>query len=93
MCRYQLDKSTVPRCISSVVKHIDRIVVAIRKAVVPYNTLPGGEIDIRRYEPAGGGIIVAALEVVQPRLTVVDVASVTEGLIESEISRQAARSA
>ena len=45
------------------------------------NALPCGEQNVRRYEPAGGGIVVAALEIVPARLLVVDVAPVTEGLI------------
>ena len=55
------------------------------------NSLTGGKENVRGDEPAGGGIVVAALEVVPARLFVVDIAPVTEGLICTYRVCQAAR--
>ena len=51
---------------------------------MPENALAGGEEDIGRDEPADFGVIVPALEVVETCLLVIDISTVTEGIILSE---------
>ena len=48
------------------VVHIHRIIPAIRICVMPENALAGGEEDIGGNKPADFGVIVPALEVVEP---------------------------
>ena len=48
------------------VVHIHRIIPAIRIRVMPENALAGGEEDIGGNKPADFGVIVPALEVVEP---------------------------
>ena len=55
------------------------------------NALAGGEEDIGRDEPADFGVIVPALEVIEARLFVIDISTVTEGIILSECGRERAR--
>lgn len=45
------------------------------------DALTGGEQHVSGDEPAGGGIVVAALEIVPARFLVVDIAPLTERLI------------
>ncbi len=52
--------------------------------------LPGGKQDIRGYEPAGGGIVVAALQVIEAGLPVIHVPAVTERLQEAKRTRKGA---
>ena len=56
------------------------------------NSLTSREKYIRGDEPACGGIIVAALEIVPARLLVVDVAPVAEQLVFAQCSCQGAGS-
>ena len=51
---------------------------------MPENALAGGEEDIGRDEPADFGVIVPALEVVETCLLVIDISTITEGIIFSE---------
>ena len=55
---------------------------------MPENALAGGEEDIGRDEPADFGVIVPALEVVEARLFVIHIPTVTEGIILSECGRK-----
>ena len=55
---------------------------------MPENALACGEKDIGRDEPADFGVIVPALEVVETRLLVIDISTVTEGIILSECGRE-----
>ena len=55
---------------------------------MPENALAGGEEDIGRDEPADFGVIVPALEVVEARLLVIYISTVTEGIILSECGRE-----
>ena len=55
---------------------------------MPENTLAGGEEDIGGNEPADFGVIVPALEVVETCLLVIDISTVTEGIILSECGRE-----
>ena len=66
------------------VAHIHRIIQAIRICVMPNYALTGGEEDIGGNEPADFGVIVPALEVVETCLLVIDIPTVTEGIILSE---------
>ena len=66
------------------VAHIHRIIQAIRICVMPENALAGGEEDIGGNEPADFRVIVPALEVVETCLLVIDISTVTEGIILSE---------
>ena len=58
---------------------------------MPENALAGGEEDIGGNEPADFGVIVPALEVVETCLLVIDISTVTEGIILSECGRKLAR--
>ena len=70
------------------VVHIHRIIQAIRICVMPENALACGEEDIGGNEPADFGVIVSALEVVETCLLVIDISTVTEGIILSECGRK-----
>ena len=70
------------------VVHIHRIIPAIRICVMPNYALAGGEEDIGGNKPADFGVIVPALEVVETCLLVIDISTVTEGIILSECGRE-----
>ena len=69
------------------------IIAAVRETVISDNPLSGGEVHVRGYEPADLGIVIAALEIVQFDLLVIDVAAITEGLIFAQRAHQRARDA
>ena len=73
---------------TAVIAHIHRIIQAIRIRVMPENALAGGEEDIGGNKPADFGVIVPALEVVETCLLVIDISTVTEGIILSECGRE-----
>ena|GEM_PF-2168563 len=64
------------------------VIPAIRIRVMPENALAGGEEDIGGNKPADFGVIVPALEVVETCLLVIDISTVTEGIILSECGRE-----
>ena len=68
--------------------HIHRIIQAIRICVMPENALACGEEDIGGNKPADLRVVVPALEVVETRLFVIDIPTVTEGIILSECGRE-----
>ena len=70
------------------VSSYNRVIPAIRIRVMPENALTGGEEDIGGNEPADFGVIVPALEVVETCLLVIDISTVTEGIILSECGRK-----
>ena len=70
------------------VSSYNRIIPAIRIRVMPENALACGEEDIGGNEPADFGVIVPALEVVETCLLVIDISTVTEGIILSECGRK-----
>ena len=70
------------------IAHIHRIIQAIRIRVMPENALAGGEEDIGGNKPADFGVIVPALEVIEARLFVIHIPTVTEGIILSECGRK-----
>ena len=55
---------------------------------MPENALAGGKEDIGGNKPADFGVIVPALEVVEICLFVIDISTVTEGIILSECGRK-----
>ena len=55
---------------------------------MPNYALAGGEEDIGGNKPADFGVIVPALEVVETCLLVIDIPTVTEGIILSECGRE-----
>ena len=55
---------------------------------MPENALTGGEENIGGNKPADFGVIVPALEVVETCLFVIDIPTVTEGIILSECGRK-----
>ena len=69
---------------TAAIAHIHRVIQAIRIRVMPENALAGGEEDIGGNKPADFGVIVPALEVVETCLLVIDISTVTEGIILSE---------
>ena len=70
------------------VSSYNRVIPAIRIRVMPENALTGGKEDIGGNEPADFGVIVPALEVVEACLLVIDISTVTEGIILSECGRK-----
>ena len=70
------------------VSSYNRIIPAIRICVMPENALAGGKEDIGGNKPADFGVIVPALEVVETCLLVIDISTVTEGIILSECGRK-----
>ena len=58
---------------------------------MPENALAGGEEDIGGNKPADFGVIVPALEVIEPRFLIEHVSTVAEGIILSECGREWAR--
>ena len=73
---------------TAAIAHIHRIIQTIRICVMPENALAGGEEDIGGNKPADFGVIVPALEVVETCLLVIDISTVTEGIILSECGRE-----
>ena len=61
-----------------------RIIPTVHKHIVSNNALPCGRIPIRIDKPAPRRAIVPALQIVQPRLCVVDVSSVAQGVLCAE---------
>ena len=55
-----------------------RVIPTVRKHIVPNNALPCGRIPIRIDKPTPPRVIVPALQIVQPRFRVVDIAAVAE---------------
>ena len=55
------------------------------------NSLTGGKENVRGDEPAGSGIIVAALEIVPASFGIIDIAAITERLICTQCSCQCTR--
>ena len=55
---------------------------------MPENALAGGEEDIGRDEPSYLRIVVTGPEVVEARLFVIHISTVTEGIILSECGRE-----
>ena len=70
------------------VVHIHRIIQTIRICVMPENALTCGEEDIGGNKPADFGVIVPALEVVEAGFLIIDIPTVTEGIILSECGRK-----
>ena len=58
---------------------------------MPENALACGEEDIGGNKPADFGVIVPALEVVEAGFLIIDIPTVTEGIILSECGREGAR--
>ena len=73
---------------TAAIAHIHRIIQTIRIRVMPENALTGGEEDIGGNEPADFGVIVPALEVVEAGFLIIDIPTVTEGIILSECGRK-----
>ena len=61
-----------------------RVIPTVRKHIVPNNALPCGRIPIRIDKPTPPRVIIPALQIVQPRLCVVDVSSVAQGVLCAE---------
>ena len=70
---------------------INRIISTIGKHIIARNALSGGNEAVRIDEPSPNRIVIPAVEVVQPRFRVVDIASVAQGVkcAESEGERPA----
>ena len=59
---------------------IDRLITTICEHIVPVKSLPRGSIAVRIDKPSPDRVIVPAAEVVEPRLGVVDVPAVAQGI-------------
>ena len=55
---------------------------------MPENALACGKEDIGGNKPADFGVIVPALEVVEAGFLIIDISTVTEGIILSECGRE-----
>ena len=73
---------------TAAIAHIHRVIQAIRIRVMPNYALAGGEEDIGGNKPADFGVIVPALEVVEAGFLIIDIPTVTEGIILSECGRE-----
>ena len=73
---------------TAAITHIHRVIQAIRICVMPENALTCGEEDIGGNKPADFGVIVPALEVVEAGFLIIDIPTVTEGIILSECGRK-----
>ena len=82
--------SSVPQCIdadgSGKVLALHRIIVTIREHVVTQEALSRGGEGIGADKPADGGVIIAALEVVEARFGIVIVASIPERIDRCEVA-------
>ena len=61
-----------------------RVIPTVRKHIVPNNALPCGRIPIRIDKSAPRRVIVPTLQIIQPRLRVVDVPAVAQGVLFAE---------
>ena len=61
-----------------------RVIPTVRKHIVSNNALPCGRIPIRIDKPPPPRVIIPALQIVQPRLRVVDVPAVAQGVLCAE---------
>ena len=61
----------------------NRVVPAVQVHVVPQHALAGGNIDIGVDKPSNLRVIVAGLEVVQPRLGIVNIPTVAERVLRA----------
>ena len=60
------------------------IPIAVRKHVISGKSLSRGSIAVRIDKPSPGGVIVPAVQVVQPRFGVVDIPAITQGIRSAE---------
>ena len=65
---------------------VDRVVVTIREHVVPQEALPRRGKGVGAHKPADGGVIIAALEVIESRFGIVVIAAVAEGIDRCEVA-------
>ena len=73
------------RCTTpSTVLTVHRIIQAIGVAVMSQHPLTGGELDIGGDEAAEFGVIVSALQVVEPCLFIIHIAAIAEGLFRAK---------
>ena len=71
-------------------KH-NRIVVAVSEKIIPLQAAVGAEDGIRAEEPADGGVVVSAVEVVPSRFHVIVVPTIAERVHGSDGGGQTAR--
>ena len=62
-----------------ILKH-NRVIIAIRKHIIPSQSLTSRDIPIRIQEPTSIRIIVSGIEVVESSLGIVEVAAVAQGI-------------
>ena len=51
---------------------------------MPQHSLAGGEVDVGGDEAANFGVIVSALQVIEPGFLVIHIAAIAEGLFRAE---------
>ena len=59
---------------------IDRLITTICEHIVPVKSLSRGSIAVRVDKPSPNRVIVPAAEIVEPRLGVIDVPAVAQGI-------------
>ena len=63
---------------------------AMHKLIMPQHPLPCGQKNVRRDEATGFRVIVAALQIVSANFAVVDVAPITEGVVQPNRAQKGA---
>ena len=51
---------------------------------MPQHSLAGGEVDVGGDEAANLGVVVSALQVIEPRFFIIYIAAIAEGLLRAE---------
>ena len=51
---------------------------------MPQNSLTGGKVDVGGDETANFGVVVSALQVIEPGFLVIHIAAIAEGLFRTE---------
>ena len=70
---------------------IDRLITTICEHIVPGKSLSRGSVAVRIDKPSPNRVIVPAAEVVEPRLGVIDVPAIAQGIRGAEGGGHAAR--
>ena len=60
------------------IRIVDGVIVAVGKHVIAEQALAGGNKCVGVDEPPDLGVVITALEVIQPRLIIVDIATVSK---------------
>ena len=79
-----LKKAQPDRIIAAIVNTRNRIIIAVRKHIVPQQALAGAAVGVCVEEAADGGVIVAGLQVIEARFGIAIVTPVAKGVLGSD---------